>query len=500
MFPQHLTNTLFTKASLDAKSEGGRLPSGRDYLIKTYRLFDVLAMVVSLIASLTAVNVGRLPLGVAGFLTLRITIKNLLLVATFSLLWQSVFKLFHLYDLAKIRTYKDEAQSVIVAASLGSLCALVFPLASNSGNFSYRAVGYFWVISIFLTLLTRHAIHVLTPEWTPLGHHTRRLLILGSGPRALRLYHSITAQSKSLYRVIGFVDSRSTQEMDEIVATQYVGKLEQLEHILTGRVIDEVLIALPIKSCYAQIQGAIETCERVGIECKYLSDIFQVSYAKPQVDDKTHFPFISIKMVNDDYRLLVKRAIDIITALVALILLSPLMLLVATIIKVTSDGPAVFVQERYGLNKRRFKMLKFRTMVQGAEALQAQLEGRNEADGPVFKIKNDPRVTWVGRLLRKTSIDELPQLVNVLRGDMSLVGPRPLPERDVSRFSESSLLRRFSVKPGLTCLWQIGGRSNTEFDSWIKQDLQYIDQWSLGLDLAILIKTLPAVIRGRGAV
>jgi exopolysaccharide biosynthesis polyprenyl glycosylphosphotransferase len=205
-------------------------------------------------------------------------------------------------------------------------------------------------------------------------------------------------------------------------------------------------------------------------------------------------------MVSDDYRLLVKRALDIIGALAVLILVSPLLLLVALTIRLTSHGPAVFVQERYGLNKRRFKMLKFRTMVQGAEALQAQLEDKNEAQGPVFKIKNDPRITSIGRFLRKTSIDELPQLVNVLRGHMSLVGPRPLPERDVIRFSESRLLRRFSVKPGLTCLWQISGRSNTEFDHWIKQDLQYIDHWSLGLDLIILLKTIPAVIKGRGAV
>ena len=162
--------------------------------------------------------------------------------------------------------------------------------------------------------------------------------------------------------------------------------------------------------------------------------------------------------------------------------------------------PILFLQERVGHHGRRFRMFKFRTMVVNAEALQAQLEDKNEAQGPVFKIKNDPRITSIGRFLRKTSIDELPQLFNVLRGDMSLVGPRPLPERDVARFSEASLLRRFSVKPGLTCLWQVSGRSNTDFEHWIKQDLQYIDEWSLGLDLAILFKTMPAVVKGRGAV
>lgn len=500
MFPQHLTNTLFTKTGWNGDSENNRFISGPPYLVKAYRLFDAIAVMLALVAVFTVVNLKELPLGGTGFLTVRITVKNLLLLIAFSFLWQSIFKLFQLYDLTVIRNYKEEARRIAGACSLGSLCALAFPLASNSGAFSYRVVVYFGVFIIPATLLIRHAVHALTPEWTPLGRQTRRLLILGSGPRALHLYNSIIGQQSAEYKIVGFVDSRSTQEMNETIATQFVGKLEQLDEILTSRVIDEVLIALPIKSCYSQIQQAIGTCERIGIECKYLSDIFQVSHAKPQVEGNSHLPFVSMKMVSDDYRLLVKRAFDIIGASAALVLLSPLMLIVALAIKLTSQGPAVFVQERYGLNKRRFKMLKFRTMVQNAEALQAKLEHKNESQGPTFKIKDDPRITTIGKFLRKSSIDELPQLVNVLRGDMSLVGPRPLPERDVIRFSESSLLRRFSVKPGLTCLWQVSGRSNTGFDHWIKQDLQYIDQWSLGLDLTILAKTLPAVLKGRGAV
>jgi lipopolysaccharide/colanic/teichoic acid biosynthesis glycosyltransferase len=176
------------------------------------------------------------------------------------------------------------------------------------------------------------------------------------------------------------------------------------------------------------------------------------------------------------------------------------MIAAAIVIKLTSPGPIFFKQERYGFNRRRLQMVKFRTMVVDAEARQASLEALNEAQGPVFKIQSDPRLTRVGRVLRKYSIDELPQLLHVLTGEMSLVGPRPLPLRDVSRFTESSLLRRFSVKPGLTCLWQIGGRSNTTFDRWIEQDLDYIDRWSLGLDFQILAKTFRVVVNGTGAV
>ena len=175
------------------------------------------------------------------------------------------------------------------------------------------------------------------------------------------------------------------------------------------------------------------------------------------------------------------------------------MLAIAVIIKLTSRGPVVFAQERYGLNKRRFRMYKFRTMVPDAEKRQAELESLNEAQGPVFKIRDDPRITRIGRILRKTSLDELPQFFNVLRGEMSLVGPRPLPKRDVSKFDHASLMRRFSVKPGLTCLWQVNGRSNTDFDHWIGLDLRYIDTWSLSLDMKTLLQTIPAVLKGSGA-
>jgi exopolysaccharide biosynthesis polyprenyl glycosylphosphotransferase len=210
-------------------------------------------------------------------------------------------------------------------------------------------------------------------------------------------------------------------------------------------------------------------------------------------------PVLSVPASADGPWLVAKRAVDVVGALVALVVLGPVLAAVAVVVKLSSPGPVLFSQVRYGRHRRRFRMYKFRTMVQDAEARQGQLEGMNDARGPVFKIRRDPRITRVGAFLRRTSLDELPQLWNVLRGDMSLVGPRPLPVRDVQRFGETWLMRRFSVLPGITGLWQVSGRSNLSFDEWIHLDLAYIDHWSPWLDLSILARTIPAVISGRGA-
>ena len=196
---------------------------------------------------------------------------------------------------------------------------------------------------------------------------------------------------------------------------------------------------------------------------------------------------------------LLQAHLDIVASLVAILMLAPLFLVAGFLVKLTSQGPVFFVQERVGLNKRRFRLYKFRTMVADAEQWQREIEHLNEASGPVFKIKNDPRLTHVGKFLRKTSIDELPQLFNVLKGDMSLVGPRPLPLRDYERFDQDWQRRRFSVRPGITCLWQISGRSSIPFEKWMELDMEYIDHWSLGLDFKILAKTIPAVLKGAGA-
>jgi len=276
--------------------------------------------------------------------------------------------------------------------------------------------------------------------------------------------------------------------------------LADLSAIISHDPVDEVIVALPLRRRRALIEKIVEACEEQGIMVRVRTDLFDLHVARPQVDTIDGVPVVTIRSGPEDgWQLVLKRVIDFIGSTLLLLLLAPFLLLVALLIRLDSPGPVLFRQERVGLNRRRFQLIKFRTMVQEADKKQELFESLNEADGPVFKIKNDPRVTRLGRFLRQFSIDELPQLINVLKGEMSLVGPRPLPLRDVKLIDAQWHKRRFSVKPGLTCLWQVNGRSDVSFERWVRMDLEYIDTWSLALDLKILLKTIPVVFRGSGA-
>jgi len=457
-------------------------------------------VLLALLGVFVAVNWDQMAAGLGGFLAIRITVKNLLLTAIFLICSAMAFRIFGLTKPSLGVPFRKDAVNVIKACTVASVFALLFPLTSHTGAFTQRIVIYFLPTAIIACLCGRLVARVFSERIARTMDGRRDLIIVGSGPRAENLYRRVRDSNQQDFRFLGFVDSPNGHAVTAEIRRQMIGTLEELEGILMRQPVDGVLIALPAKSCYSQIQTAIGTCERAGVEAKYLSDIFEVSLARPTFERDQDASVVSLKVVHDDARLLVKRGIDIAGALFGLALFGLPMLLIAAAIRLTSPGPALFTQQRYGLRKRRFRMYKFRTMVPDAEKLQAALEWQNEVQGPAFKIRNDPRITPLGRFLRKTSLDEFPQFLNVLRGEMSLVGPRPLPERDVSRFDDASLMRRFSVKPGLTCLWQINGRSNTDFEDWAALDLKYIDTWSLSLDLRILVRTIPAVIRGTGAV
>jgi len=466
----------------------------RRLFVELCRLTDTAVALAVLGAVYIIRNVDGMPDGLNSFLLPRLSLGNFLVLATLGFGWQWVFLLLGLYDNREPRRMRDEAPLVALACSIGALFSLVPIATSNSGAYSLLVVITAYPLTIVATLAARAGLRFIAAR----SHHPRakRVIIVGSGLLAIRLYNRVAGSS--CVEVLGFVDTPD-EVLLPAVQEHWLGPLDQLEHILMHAVVDEVLIALPVKSHYAAIQRTIDECERAGVESRYSPDVFVSRLARPCVESLDGEAAVAMKVVSDDYRVVIKRLIDIVAASIGLVVLAPLLLTIAMAIVMTSPGPVIFGQERYGWRKRRFIMYKFRTMVTDAEALQATLETRNEAEGPVFKLSDDPRVTPLGRILRKTSLDELPQLWNILRGEMSLIGPRPLPLRDVNRFSDAWLMRRFSVLPGLTGLWQVSGRSNLPFGEWMQLDLQYIDGWSLSLDLNILLRTIPAVLRGTGA-
>jgi exopolysaccharide biosynthesis polyprenyl glycosylphosphotransferase len=271
----------------------------------------------------------------------------------------------------------------------------------------------------------------------------------------------------------------------------------KLPLLLQQSVVDEVIFAVE-SAALKRLEDVFLACDEQGVRTRVAIDFFPHVNSEITLDRVCGAPLLTFSAAPlDDLRLVFKRSFDIIAAVLALILVSPLMALCAILIRLTSPGPVIFRQQRAGLNGRHFTLLKFRSMVDNAEALRDSLQHLNERD-VAFKIANDPRVTPVGRLLRKFSIDELPQLINVLRGDMSIVGPRPPLPEEVSRYQPWQR-RRLRMRPGLTCLWAIAGRDTIDFNSWMKLDISYIENWSLALDWSIILKTIPYVIAGRGA-
>jgi exopolysaccharide biosynthesis polyprenyl glycosylphosphotransferase len=252
---------------------------------------------------------------------------------------------------------------------------------------------------------------------------------------------------------------------------------------------------------FEQVEYIIRACELEGVEVWLIADFFTTQISRTSFDELLSRPLLVFRTTPEaSWQSVIKHVMDLVSAFILLILLSPLFLLVAIAIKLTSPGPVFFQQQRSGQNGAPFTLYKFRTMITNAEQFKHELEAMNEMSGPVFKVTNDPRITRTGRWLRRYSLDELPQLFNVLRGEMSLVGPRPLPVDEVKRFSDLAHRRRLSVKPGITCLWQISGRNQIkDFRDWVRLDLEYIDNWSLWLDLKILFRTIPAVFAATGA-
>jgi exopolysaccharide biosynthesis polyprenyl glycosylphosphotransferase len=473
----------------------------RRLLLNAFKLFDLGLLVVSFVLATVMVppNAGGVPL--VEFLSMKVKLWNFLIFAVMLLVWHFIFSLFGLYESKRLATRRPEAIDAVKATTLVTIClmlsATVFTIRMATPGFLF----FFWVFSSVLLVSGRLIVRNVLGALRRHGRNLHHVLILGTNSRAIAFASRIEAKPELGYRILGFVDD-DWEGTPGFLASGYTlrSTFEGLSDFLRRNVVDEVAIYLPLRSFYEHALHVAAVCEQQGIIMRFDSDIFDLKTARYRAEELDGDPQITVYTgMLEGWPLLVKRVLDITISLLLLVMLLPLFLVVAILIKLTSDGPIFFMQERVGRNKRRFRIHKFRTMIQNAEQMMAQLEAINEVSGPVFKIKNDPRLTSIGKYLRRTSIDELPQLLNVLKGEMSLVGPRPMAVRDFEGFSEDWQRRRFSIRPGITCLWQVNGRSSIPFHKWMELDMQYIQQWSLWLDLKILARTIPAVLRGTGA-
>jgi exopolysaccharide biosynthesis polyprenyl glycosylphosphotransferase len=416
------------------------------------------------------------------------------LVAT--LAWPITLQSLGVYRSQRMLRLQDVVRSVAVGGAivtgvhfavaflLSAPVSPLFPLVCGAGQLAtisaLRLVGYG-----LLRWLRRE------------GRNYRQVLIVGSGPRAAYVQKVISWNPSWGLSVMGFIDNGVPPEGPSVIAHQ-VFKLEEMVEILHDQVIDEVIVACP-RSMLAEIVGVVDACASAGVPITLLSDLFGDYLPAPRSTRFGTLPALSFAPVHHNLaKLVVKRAIDVFGAAVGLLGAAPVLAVAAVAIRATSPGPIFFRQVRCGLNGRQFLIHKLRTMYVDAEQRKQELLEHNEMDGPVFKMKSDPRITPVGHLLRRFSIDELPQIWDVLWGHMSLVGPRPSLPTEVGEY-QTFERRRLSMRPGLTCLWQVSGRNQIGFDDWVRLDLEYIDTWSLRNDLKILLRTIPAVFGGTGA-
>ncbi len=470
-------------------------------LVNGTRILDLLVLVITFATVFYFNTPGKTPLSPVVFFSMRIRLVNILAVLLLLIAWNQLFTFFGLYERRRLDRRFREWWDIIKATTIGVLFIASLAFLLREESITQRVLFTFWPACIFFTILSRTLVRAYLVRLRNRGRNLRYIVFIGSGQRAVDWAKKIVERHDLGYRLVGFIDDAYAGScVQQIPKARHLCTLKELPNFLESHVVDEVFIALPVKSYYEQIRQIADLCQELGILCRVPSNWFEFKVARTVAFELAGEPVLTIYTGSRKQleHLWAKRTMDLLLAGVALFFLMPLLAAIAILIKAASPGPVFFKQDRVGYNRRRFKIIKFRTMVVDAEKMQDELAAFNESDGPTFKIQNDPRITRIGRWLRRTSLDEIPQLFNVLKGEMSLVGPRPLPVRDVAGMDERWQKRRFSMRPGLTCLWQINGRNRLRFYDWMRLDLQYIDQWSMMLDVKILLKTFPVFIRADG--
>jgi len=403
-----------------------------------------------------------------------------------------------LYSSRRKRSFAYDFYIIVRGAITGVAALYVLSLVGRTVLLS-RLIPVYAGLAIVLLLAIARAIekHV-QGQMRRRGRGVQRVLIVGAGEVGRMIMRNTAAQPELGYHVVGFVDDKPERGNRDLGRFKGLGSTDQIPEIVKEHAVDVVIIALPWLY-HRKILGIIAQCERLKVTVRIVPDLFQMSLSQVDIDDLNGIPLIGTKPVSiKGWNLALKRALDLVFSVLAVVLLSPLLLAVAMLVKLDSPGPAIFKQTRIGRDARPFTVFKFRTMREGAEQEQEALRNSNEAQGALFKIKQDPRCTELGRFLRRSSLDELPQLYNVLRGEMSIVGPRPQLPNEVEQYQEWHK-KRLQTWPGMTGLWQVSGRSDLAFDDMVLLDIYYVENWSLLLDLRIALKTIPTAILGTGA-
>lgn len=427
-------------------------------------------------------------------------VKTLLLGAAV-LIWLAIGSWFNVYDKLESARPRAVLRNAFRQCALGAAALVLFEYVLRPTNYELSRpflllfAAYSWVLLCLFRLNAGRIAGAIRKEFGAPYY----VMVVGEGERARRIGELLEASEEYGLRLSGFLTPGNSSSPAPLALkrTYPTHPLSELPDVLRDHVIDEVIFAVDSESL-AQMEEMMLLCDEEGVRTRVAVDFFPHVNSRVYLDRLGAAPLLTFAAApHDEIRLLVKRLTDIVLAAAALVLLAPFMLFIALLIRITSPGPAIFRQQRCGLNGRRFTFYKFRSMVRDAESRKAALEHLNRKS-TAFKIPDDPRLTPVGRQLRKFSIDEWPQLWNVLKGDMSLVGPRPAVPDEVERYQRWQR-RRLRMRPGLTCIWATRGRDALDFDTWMKMDMQYIDNWSLALDWKIIFRTIPRVLTGKGA-
>lgn len=417
--------------------------------------------------------------------------------------WYIIYNRFVQYNANQFIPILKQLWAHVKASTTTAFLILIISVLFEFETLSLNSIALFWTLNISLGGAFRLFLRSILVMATFHDSSRRNIIIVGTGKEANSLSQQVLKRKELGYQIVGFISTNADDpSADE---TKVIGCLPDLPAILEKEKVDEIIIALNLEEDFDNVMRFNMLLKSIayGKDLGLVVRLFPGKGLGKIIDNLRVETFEGQQVVtffreSHVLQLFVKRVLDVAISGIMLILLSPLFIILAIAIKLDSQGPILFAQERVGMNKRAFKLLKFRSMVVNAEELKEALADQNEVDGPVFKIKKDPRITRVGRFIRKTSIDELPQLWNAFVGDISLVGPRPPLFSEVDQY-EWLFRRRISVKPGITCLWQVSGRNELSFDEWMELDKEYIENWSIWLDLKILFMTIPTVLLGRGA-